>query len=113
MTRSLSSIDPDDAPAAFSARLGPNADLTCGEIYFQKSAHSRNDWLPIQPLGMGLANALDKFKAFTPEHHIRRVPSKPREISRMCLAPVSCPDTPPIAIELRLPLGRKVPIASS
>ncbi len=35
-----------------------------------------------------LANALDKFKPFTPEHHIRRVPSKPREVSRMCLAPI-------------------------
>src|SRR5271165_2560243 len=38
--------------------------------------------------GWGLANALDKFKAFTPEHHIRRVSSKPHEVSRMCRAPV-------------------------
>jgi hypothetical protein len=40
---------------------------------------------PFNQRGWGLANALDKFKALTPEHHIRRVPSKPREISRMTL----------------------------
>ena len=38
--------------------------------------------------GIDLANALDKFKAFTPKHHVRRVSSKPRKISRMRLAPV-------------------------
>src|SRR5664279_3287190 len=38
--------------------------------------------------GWGLANALDKFKAFTPEHHIRRVTSKSREVSRVCLTPI-------------------------
>ena len=35
-----------------------------------------------------LANALDKFKPLTPEHHIWRVPPKPREVSRVCLTPV-------------------------
>ena len=38
--------------------------------------------------GGHLANALDKLKSLTPEHHIWRVSSKPREISRVCLAPV-------------------------
>jgi hypothetical protein len=36
----------------------------------------------------GLSNALNKFKPLTPEHHIWRVSSKPREVSRVCLAPV-------------------------
>src|SRR4051794_13163378 len=35
-----------------------------------------------------LANSLDKFKPFTPEHHIRRVPSKPREVLGMCIPPI-------------------------
>ena len=51
-------------------------------------AKSGSEGLPIRPLRRGLVNALDKFKAFTPEHHIWRVSSKPREVSRMCLAPV-------------------------
>jgi hypothetical protein len=44
---------------------------------------------PPRYYGIDLANALDKFKAFTPKHHVRRVSSKPRKVSRMRLAPVA------------------------
>jgi hypothetical protein len=48
--------------------------------------HKRKNGLPS---AQGLANALDKFKPFTPEHHVRNVSSEPREVSRMYFAPVS------------------------
>lgn len=36
-----------------------------------------------------MANSLNKFKSLTPEHHIWRVPSKPREVFHLCVAPIS------------------------
>ena len=49
--------------------------------YREYPSHSTTD-------AVGLANAFDKFKPLTPEHHIWRVPSKPREVSRVCIAPI-------------------------
>src|ERR1700722_11178270 len=59
-----------------------------GVIDFRKVLISKVFGFLFNHWGRAPANALDKFKAFTPEHHIRRVPSKPREVSRVCLAPI-------------------------
>src|ERR1700744_5335950 len=39
--------------------------------------------------GDGFANSRDQFEPFAPEHHVRRVPAKPCEVSRVGFAPVS------------------------